>query len=204
MNVHHTTTQTTKRSEQYRPTETLLHGYRLVLARAVWITLVLLILVVFFMGIPQAFKIALSLHAETRAGLEQLGLSANFYAAYIVAVDTITLLAVALFAVLIFCRRPNDWMIMFVGLNRQLCRCHQFTGSITATQLPGFCCAPAQSHDQPFCPAPVTGHAHLFNLALSLMGNRYADQPHAGLRYADRHAGLRLHWQQHHLASDLR
>jgi hypothetical protein len=116
MNVHHTTTQTTKRSEQYRPTETLLHGYRLVLARAVWITLVLLILVVFFMGIPQAFKIALSLHAETRAGLEQLGLSANFYAAHIVAVDTITLLAVALFAVLIFCRRPNDWMIMFVGL----------------------------------------------------------------------------------------
>jgi len=116
MNLQYTTTQTTKRYETDRPTQTHLHGYWLVLARAVWTTLVLLILVVFFMGIPQAFKMALSLHAATRADLEQLGLSANFYATYIVVIDTVTLLGVALFSVLIFCRRPNDWMIMFVGL----------------------------------------------------------------------------------------
>jgi hypothetical protein len=71
---------------------------------------------IFFLGIPRAYKLALSLRPETRAELAHLGFSADFPASYIIILDTMTILAFALFAVLIFWRRSDDWMVMFVGL----------------------------------------------------------------------------------------
>ena len=60
MNPNDAPPQTRKSTEPRGTIDTRLHGYMLVLARAVWLTLFSLILIVFFMGIPAAFKIALS------------------------------------------------------------------------------------------------------------------------------------------------
>ncbi len=68
------------------------------------------------LGIPNSFKVALSLHPETVAGLKQLGLQASFPAIYIITLDTVTILVFASFAALIVWRRSYDWMIMFVSL----------------------------------------------------------------------------------------
>jgi hypothetical protein len=96
--------------------DTHLHGRALALARATWYTLVLLVLVVFVMGLPETFGLALALRPETVAGLAQLGLAPSFNAIYICVLDSLTLLGFLAFAVLIFLRRPDDWMVMFVGL----------------------------------------------------------------------------------------
>ncbi len=82
MNLNQVLHKTRKNTELHRTTDTRLCGYKLVLARAVWLTLVCLILIVFILGIPEAFKLALSLRPETVAGLEHLGLPASFPAIY--------------------------------------------------------------------------------------------------------------------------
>jgi hypothetical protein len=116
MNPNDAPPQTRKSTEQRGTIDTRLHGYMLVLARAVWLTLFSLILIVFFMGIPAAFKIALSLRPETVADLDKLGLPASSYAIYIITLDTVTMLVFACIAVLIVWRRSDDWMVMFVSL----------------------------------------------------------------------------------------
>ena len=97
-------------------TGTRVNGYKLFFVRTVWLILFCLILLVFLLGIPNTFKIALTLHPETVAGLEQLGLPPSFPAIYIIALDTFMILVFAGFAALIVWRRPDDWMIMFVSL----------------------------------------------------------------------------------------
>jgi hypothetical protein len=82
----------------------------------VWFTLVLLVIAVFVMGLPETFRRAQVLRPETVAGLAQLGLTPSFNAIYICTLDSLTLLGFVVFAALIFWRRPDDWMIMFVGL----------------------------------------------------------------------------------------
>lgn len=114
--VEHISTIRTKSNSRTLLNETTLHGYRLFLARSLWVLLVLATVVVFCLGIPQTFKMALFLHPESVAGLEHIGLSAHFYATYIVVIDTMMFASCVLFAVLIFSRRPSDWMVMFVGL----------------------------------------------------------------------------------------
>lgn len=96
--------------------DTRLSGRALTLARATWWTLVLLVVVVFAMGLPETFRLALALRPETVAGLAQLGLAPSFNAVYICTLDALTLLGFLAFAALIFWRRPDDWMVMFVGL----------------------------------------------------------------------------------------
>ncbi len=116
INPNDASPQTRKSTEPRGTIDTRLHGYMLVLARAVWLTLFSLILIVFSMGIPAAFKIALSLRPETVADLDKLGLPASSYAIYIITLDTVTMLVFACIAVLIVWRRSDDWMVMFVSL----------------------------------------------------------------------------------------
>lgn len=96
--------------------DTHLHGRALTLARATWATLVLLVLGVFVMGLPETVRQAQALKPETIAGLAQLGLSPSFNAIYMCVLDALTLLGFVAFAVLIFWRRSDDWMVMLVGL----------------------------------------------------------------------------------------
>ncbi len=119
----------------FHSADTRLYGYQLILARCVWIVLVFSVLLVFALGIPETFKIALVLRPETRMGLEQFGLSAYFYALYIVVLDTITMIVFALFAVLTLWRRSNDWMVMFVGI-MLLLTCMLYTAPAFETQVP--------------------------------------------------------------------
>jgi hypothetical protein len=105
-----------KNKEMQTNTGTRVNGYKLFLVRTVWLTLFCLILLVLLLGIPDTFKVALTLHPETVVGLRQLGLQASFPAIYIIALDTIMILVFACFAALIVWRKPDDWMIMFVSL----------------------------------------------------------------------------------------
>ena len=116
MNLDHILYKSRKNTELHANTGTRLLGYALFFVRAVWLVLFCLILLVFLLGIPNTFKLALSLHPQTIAGLKQIGLQASFPAIYIVSLDTIMMLVFACFAALIVWRRSDDWMIMFVSL----------------------------------------------------------------------------------------
>jgi hypothetical protein len=96
--------------------DTQLHGRALTIARATWATVLLLVVAVFVMGLPETVRQAQALRPETVAGLAQLGLTPSFNAIYICILDSLTLSGFIAFAVLIFWRRPDDWMVMFVGL----------------------------------------------------------------------------------------
>ena len=116
MNLDHILYKPRKNTEHHANTGTRILGYALFFARAVWLVLFCLILLVFLFGMPNTFKLALSLHPQTIAGLKQIGLQASFPAIYIVSLDTIIILVFACFAALIVWRRSDDWMIMFVSL----------------------------------------------------------------------------------------
>src|SRR5213080_550352 len=111
MNLKYALTKSKKSSELHSKSGTHLCGYKLVIARAAWLTLFSLILIVFILGIPDAFKIALSLHPETIAGLAQFGLPASFPAIYTITLDTVTMLVFACISALIVWRRSDDWMV---------------------------------------------------------------------------------------------
>jgi hypothetical protein len=96
--------------------DTQLSGRSLTLAHTIWWTTVLMVVAIFVMGLPETFRQALALQPETVAGLAQGGLAPSFNAVYICTLDSLTLLGFLGFAALIFWRRPNDWMVMFVGL----------------------------------------------------------------------------------------
>lgn len=116
MSISHVLHKSRKNTELQANTGTRVHGYVLFFARLVWLALFCLILLVFLLGISNTFKVASTLHPETIAGLNQLGLQASFPAIYIITLDTIMLLVFACFAALIVWRRSDDWMIMFVSL----------------------------------------------------------------------------------------
>ncbi len=116
MNLNQVLHKSRKNTELHRTTDTRLSGYKLALARAVWLALFCLIFIGYFLGFPEAFKLALSLRPETVVGLEHLGLPANFPGIYTMTLDTVTILVFACFAALIVWRRSDDWMVMFVSL----------------------------------------------------------------------------------------
>ncbi len=116
MNLNQVLHKSRKNTELYRTTDTRLSGYKLALARAVWLALFCLIFIAYFLGFPEAFKLALSLRPETVIGLERLGLPASFPGIYTITLDTVTILIFACFAALIVWRRSDDWMVMFVSL----------------------------------------------------------------------------------------
>jgi Protein kinase domain len=95
---------------------TRLHSRTLTIARAAWIGLVLITLAVFFVGLPLSYHKALNVSPSTVAALARLGLPASFAAVFLTALDTASILGFTLIAVLLFWRRSDDWMVMFVGL----------------------------------------------------------------------------------------
>jgi hypothetical protein len=116
MNLKQVVNSSRKNTELYCNNDTRLSGYQLTLARAVWLALFSLIFIVYFMGFPEAFKLALLLRPETVAGLERFGIPVSFPAVYTISLDTVTILVFACFAALIVWRRSDDWMVMFVSL----------------------------------------------------------------------------------------
>ncbi|HYX51111.1 MAG TPA: hypothetical protein VE843_15295, partial [Ktedonobacteraceae bacterium] len=78
MSISHVLHKSRKNPELQANTGTRVHGYVLFFARLVWLALFCLILLVFLLGISNTFKVASTLHPETIAGLNQLGLQASF------------------------------------------------------------------------------------------------------------------------------
>jgi hypothetical protein len=116
MNLNHLLYQSRKNIDLHGNNGTRLYGYKLVIARTVWLTLFSLILIVFFLGVPESFKIALSVRPETVAGLTQLGLPVSFPGIYTITLDTVMILVFACIAALIVWNRSDDWMVLFVSL----------------------------------------------------------------------------------------
>jgi hypothetical protein len=116
MNLNQVVNRSRKNTELYCNNDTRLSGYKLTLARAGWLALFSLIFIVYFMGIPEAFKLALLLRPETVAGLQRFGIPVSFPAVYTISLDTVTILVFACFAALIVWRRSDDWMVMFVSI----------------------------------------------------------------------------------------
>jgi hypothetical protein len=124
MNVQQSPTINIERPNERNRSETRLHGRGLLIARAGWVALTLLVLTLNAIAIPQANALmqavcqpgALCTNGWTSADLrqlQQLGLSPDFLAAYQIGWDVGTTLIYTALAALIFWRRSVDRMVLF-------------------------------------------------------------------------------------------
>ncbi len=71
---------------------------------------------VFALGVPAGFEQALTISPATRSAPTAVGLAANFPAFFFLGTDIVTLSAFTLIAAVLFWRRSDDWLAMFVGV----------------------------------------------------------------------------------------
>jgi len=95
---------------------TRLQGHRLLLARAIWLLLVVITVGIFVANIPNSFDLLRSYASDHHASLVQFGLSDTFFALYFMTFDLACMLVFSLTALMIFWRRSDDWMAMFTSL----------------------------------------------------------------------------------------
>ncbi len=107
------TVKTTIESET--TADTRLRGRRLVSLRGAWLVVAALTLALFVDGIPARFEQLLRVAAEYRPALLELGLSLDFYGVYFTVLDLLIVLAHFVIAVVIFWRKRDDWMALFVS-----------------------------------------------------------------------------------------
>ncbi len=116
----------------------VLVGRRLVVARVAWIVLASAAVGASLFGLPALYDrfrdlgyLEPSVRATVSANLAALGLSVPFYAAYLLAFGTLLALACFVVAALIFWRRSNEPMALFVAMLLVLLGA-TFSGSIGA------------------------------------------------------------------------
>jgi len=125
MNVEHAPTAVTESRE--RRSYTRLHGRWLVLARGVWLALVILTLAIFFASLPVYVAQLQTPCAPTACQYQQLthsqaetlkgiGLSLGDYAAFTVGLLLVTIVVCLVVSTLIIWRRPDDRMAVLVAL----------------------------------------------------------------------------------------
>jgi hypothetical protein len=125
MNVHHAPTALTESRE--RLSSARLHGRWLLLARGVWITLVVLTLAIFFGSLPlylaqlhtPCTELACEYQQLTHSQAETLkgmGLSLGDYAAVTIAIALASVMVSLVVSTLIIWRRSSDRMALFVAL----------------------------------------------------------------------------------------
>lgn len=102
---------------------TRLQERRLTIGRGLWATAVTMALAVFAFSIPVRYGQLVAVAAENEPHLAQLGLASQFLVDYLVALDTIAMLAFCLIATVIVWRKSNDWlallasaMLVFMGV----------------------------------------------------------------------------------------
>lgn len=103
-----------------------LDGWLLHAARSLWVILAVLGVLAWMVLVPIYHRHALSFTtndccvtrdpATWRAGLNQLGLSPSFYAAYRVAVESVLAWSMFLIGLLIFLRKSDEWIALFVSI----------------------------------------------------------------------------------------
>ena len=108
---------------------TRLHGHRLVIARVVWVAVVVFTLSIFMLSLPAYYSQLQTVCAGDRCvlvygqltpgtaqALQNLGFSTGGYAVSILALAIASALVSFGVAALLFWRRSDDWMAMFVSL----------------------------------------------------------------------------------------
>ena len=129
MHVQPSLTETTISHSSRSAEGTRLHGRRLVLARVVWVAVVVFSLSIFLLSLPAYFAQLQTVCAGdtcvysygqltpgTAQALQNLGLSTGGYAVSILALAIASALVSFGVAGLIFWRRSDDWMAMLVSL----------------------------------------------------------------------------------------
>jgi hypothetical protein len=129
MHVQPSLTETTKSHSSRGAESTRLHGRRLVLARIVWVAVVVFTLSIFLLSLP-AYVAQLQticagdtcvyaygqLTPGTAQTLQNLGFSIGGYAVSILVLATASALVSFGVACVLFWRRSDDWMAMFVSM----------------------------------------------------------------------------------------
>lgn len=129
MHVQPSLTETTRSRSSRSAEGTRLHGRWLVLARVVWVAVVVFTLSIFLLSLPAYFAQLQTvcvgdtcvyaygqLTPGTAQALHNLGLSIGGYAVSIFALITASMLVSFGVAGVLFWRRSDDWMAMFVSL----------------------------------------------------------------------------------------
>ncbi len=129
MNLHYAQTQIGEGHQPGNVEHTRLHGRQLIIARSVWVTLVVLTLTVFFI----LFRGYVALEAG------QVSQDLPFSAGSFVATITLTIISMMMcFAVasVIFWRKSNDWMALLVALMLVMGGTAQVTNSLQQSLSP--------------------------------------------------------------------
>ena len=139
MNSSSTSTPATPGLKRQSEVDTRLHGRSLILARIVWIVLVVLSLTISLLDIPLHFArlqivcvgsdCAQQLTASIVQDLHKLNLSIDFFAASIIILEFGFYLVWVVVAFVIFWRKSNDWMALLVALFLVLFPATQSLGS---------------------------------------------------------------------------
>ena len=95
---------------------TLLTGRRLTIARALWLVLTIVYLVMLAVSIPMYWEYLLSDPYGLEDSLVQVGLSLNFFVIYVFSLNFIVIAVLVMMAILIFLRKSDDWMALLVSL----------------------------------------------------------------------------------------
>ncbi len=129
MGLPHASMQTGVDPQLPGEVDTHLKGAWLLLSRSVWVILVVLTLSIFVAGLPiyySQLQIACigntacylngALSPAGMHALHEMGISLRGYAAYTVALYIVMALVWIIVGLLIFLRRSDDWMALFVAL----------------------------------------------------------------------------------------
>ena len=121
-----------------QPSRILLRGRRLAAARAAWVVIASLVAALSVAGLPALYGEYRALSypdfsnpAAVRANLAELGLSTGFYAAYLLALVVVLSAACFVVATVIFWRRSDEPMALFVAMLLVLLGA-TFSGSVGA------------------------------------------------------------------------
>jgi hypothetical protein len=102
---------------------THLRGRRLALARAAWVLVTLLTVVMFVISLPARYNQLANHSGDVRVGVilhasdpVQLGISPGVYAGYNVILEVLLALIFSAVAMAIFARKSNDWMALLTSL----------------------------------------------------------------------------------------
>jgi hypothetical protein len=126
MNVQHVPTAMTESRERHSYAR--LHGRWLLLARGLWISLVILTLAIYFASLPvylaqlqtpyagTASAFSQQLSPEQAGALKGIGLSPGDYAAYMIALTLASVVVCLVVSAVIAWRRPDDRMALIVAL----------------------------------------------------------------------------------------
>lgn len=109
-------------------TDTTLRGRWLFVARVAWIAIAMLAVGLFISALPYDFqelqrvcsgddcRVDVQLTPEDARALDDMGLSIGIYARYFLSIEILLLMVFTLVPAMIFWRRSDDWMAMFVSL----------------------------------------------------------------------------------------